>query len=74
MKATLEFCLPEEADEFQMASKAEDYYLVIWDTLQEIRKWLKYDENIDPKADEKLEKLQTFIYKELEDRGISDKF
>lgn len=36
MKAILEFNLPEEQLEFQMASKASDMYAALWDIAQEV--------------------------------------
>lgn len=35
-KATLEFSLPEEQEEFETATKAADYKLALWDVAQEI--------------------------------------
>lgn len=36
MKATLEFNLPEEQEEFETTVKASDYKLALWDIAQEV--------------------------------------
>jgi len=42
MKAILEFNLPEDAEEFNVASKSMDWALLAWDIDQMIRSLLKY--------------------------------
>ena len=41
-KATLEFNLPEEQDEFDLANNARKYHSVIWDLDQYLRNCVKY--------------------------------
>ena len=43
MKATLEFNLPEEQEEFAQAAAAHQAFMLIEDLLSEIRTKLKYD-------------------------------
>lgn len=43
MKATLEFNLPEDQEQFNVAVKAMDWALLAWDIDQSLRKLLKYD-------------------------------
>ena len=42
MKAILEFNLPEDNEEYNVASKAMDWSLLAWDIDQMIRSLLKY--------------------------------
>lgn len=46
MKAILEFKLPEEAEEFNLAVKGDKWYLTCFELDQELRKIIKYDENL----------------------------
>ena len=42
MKATLEFNLPEDNEEYNVASKAMEWSLLAWDIDQMVRSLLKY--------------------------------
>jgi hypothetical protein len=42
MKATLEFILPEEENEFKLATKGSDFFCALWDISQEVRNHDKY--------------------------------
>jgi hypothetical protein len=42
MKATLEFNLPEDQDDFQKASRANDLHYAIWEFDQWLRSQTKY--------------------------------
>jgi len=46
MKATLQFDLPEENDEFTLAIKGKKYWNAIYDFEDVLRKWWKYDDSI----------------------------
>ena len=46
MKAILEFNLPEDKQEFNLATKASDWWYVCWQMDQYLRKRLKYDNGI----------------------------
>lgn len=43
-KATIEFNLPEEREEYNHHNKANDYYLALWDISQQLRQWRKYED------------------------------
>jgi hypothetical protein len=45
MKATLEFNLPEDNEEFEIASKAMDWAILAWDIDQFIRNKIKYEQD-----------------------------
>ena len=45
MKAILEFNLPEDKEEFEVASKAMDWSILAWDIDQFIRNKVKYEQD-----------------------------
>ena len=47
MKAILEFNLPEDKEEFDVASRGMDWALLAWDMDQFIRNKIKYEQNRD---------------------------
>ena len=47
MKAILEFELPDDKVEFDAASKAMDWALLVWDIDQFIRNKIKYEQDRD---------------------------
>ena len=47
MKATLEFNLPEEEEQFDVATKAMDWALLAWDIDQFMRNKIKYEQDRD---------------------------
>jgi len=70
MKATLTFNLPEENDEFILATRGSNLYRAIWDYDQELRKLLKYG---DLPADlyDLYEKIRTQLHDHLEAHDVS---
>jgi hypothetical protein len=52
MKATIEFELPEDQDQYEIANNASKMYLALWDIKQLFRSKLKY--NSDGLNDEQL--------------------
>ena len=51
MKAILEFNLPEDKEAFEIASKAMDWSLVVWEIEQQLRRKLKYDNDFETPND-----------------------
>jgi len=60
MKATLEFDLPEEREEFDMASHAADYYSALCDIDNHLRSIVKYGDGPD-----EVIRLAEYIRREL---------
>lgn len=54
----LKFKLPEENDDFKLASSANDLYSVICDMDRKLRKYLKYDHNLTMKTKKILAELR----------------
>jgi hypothetical protein len=60
MKATLEFQLPEEQEEFDAANQGRDFKLLVWDIDQHLRNLVKH--GTPTEAERKMaETLRTMI-------------
>ena len=72
MKAILEFNLPEDKEDFEVASKAMDWSILAWDIEQYIRDRLKYQtEKLDTSsANKELELLRNELHELMEDNGL----
>ena len=69
-EAILRFILPEEKDDFVMASRAADYYLALYDIEQAIRSIWKYEDLTDDEND-LIEKVRAKFYDILDDHGVN---
>ena len=69
MKAILEFNLPEDEEQFNVASKGTDWALVVWDIDQLLRKKLKYEEHVRDTRNT-LEELRKTLNDMLADKGL----
>ena len=73
MKATLEFNLPEDKDDFELATKGGNWYSVVWDMDQWLRSQYKHMPDNDYSSDkynayfEARQKLNQII----NDNGVS---
>ena len=70
MKATLTFTLPEDQEQFQVASQAQEYYLALWDMDQWLRDRQKYDTAM-VSADEAIDRAREHLHEILSGRGLS---
>lgn len=70
MKAILEFDMPEDAGEHQLALFGGGYRAVIDSALNHIRKRLKYDLDNLCEAEAELTELRKLIYDEAETLGV----
>lgn len=64
MKATLEFTLPEEQYEFELAASASNLQARIDEALIHIRYRLKYEEGVSESVRQALEQVRTFLIEE----------
>ena len=62
MKATLEFNLPEETEEFNSAVNGHKWKSVVWYIDENIRQTLKYNETLTEKEYELVESIRDNIY------------
>lgn len=65
MKAILSFNLPADASEFERASHADDWYLAVYDIVDEIRRRVKYGG-----AGDEVEDLRAWVNNMLNERGL----
>lgn len=65
MKVQMIFDLPQEAEEYKLASNGSKYYCALWDILDLLREKRKYGE-----PSEEIEELSTKIYEILAERNI----
>lgn len=61
MKAVLEFNLPEDNDDFKLATRASKLFCIIWDLKNEVRKRWKYSEYKHDETSKEIEELYTAI-------------
>ena len=71
MKAKLEFNLPEDQDEFNAATKAMDWALLVWDLDQQCRDWIKYDNHNFKTLEDALQGMRVVIQEAMEEKGVT---
>ena len=69
MKATIEFNLPEEEEQFNAANKGMDWALLAWDVDQLLRDKLKYGKLL-PNTKAELEEIRDTLNEMLVDKGL----
>ena len=67
MKAILEFNLPEDKEEFDVAAKAMDWALVAWDIDDFIRNKIKYEQD----RDGVLQLVRNELNFQMEEKGLN---
>ena len=70
MKAILEFNLPEDQEEFDVATKAMDWSLLAWDIDQMIWSLLKYHPGEYETGEKALDHVREEIYNIMEEKGL----
>lgn len=70
MKAKLEFDLPEDEEQFNVASKAMDWALIAWDIEQQCRDWIKYDNHQFKSIEEALQGVRDIINEAMDEKGV----
>ena len=71
MKATLEFNLPEDRDAYELANKANNLHLVIWDFDQYLRNTLKHgSDEFKESEHETIEKIRKQLIDIMEDNDV----
>lgn len=71
MKAILEFNLPEEQDDFEVASKAYRYKISLEDFDNYLRARLKYEDISDEKIYECIENIRNKLHEILNENDAS---
>jgi hypothetical protein len=70
MKATLEFNLPEEEEEFNVANKGMNWALLANDLDQSIRSMLKYHPEEYKTGEQALEHIRSELHDIMAERGL----
>jgi len=71
MKAILEFDLPEDNEEFNLAVKASAMSVVIWGINSKLRGILKYDENISDETYKMVEEIKTHLFELINENDLN---
>jgi hypothetical protein len=69
MKATLEFNLPDDQNEFDMAVQSGNMYAALWDISQELRTLWKYEE-LSEEEWKMVDKIRNKFFEILDDSQI----
>ena len=69
MKATLEFNLPDDQNEFDLAVQGSKMYLALWDISKELRTLWKYEE-LSEEEWNMVERIRDKFYEILDDNQI----
>jgi len=71
MKAKLTFNLPEDQGQFNAATKAMEWALLVWDLDQQCRDWVKYDNHNFKDIQETLQGVRRIIYEAMIEKGVT---
>ena len=71
MKAILEFNLPEDKQDFNLATKASDWWYVCWRMDQYLRKRVKYNESITEDQREVYEDMRGELWRMMHESNVS---
>jgi hypothetical protein len=69
MKATLEFNLPDDQNEFDLAVQSGNMYAALWDISQELRTLWKYEE-LSEEEWKMVDKIRNKFFEILDDSQI----
>lgn len=70
MRATLQFNLPDDQHEYEVAVQAPKVQAFLWDFSQQLRTWYKYHHDFKS-ADDALDKIREEFYRLLNEHQIN---
>jgi hypothetical protein len=71
-KATIQYNLPEEQSEFDLANNASKYYSVLWDLDQYLRNFVKYpSDREDPILTDTMAKVRDELWKLMNEHNLN---
>jgi len=70
MKATLEFNIPEDNEEFNRAVKSADYYVCLFDLFQYLKREIKYNQQLSDIERNTFERIREEFNGILTENGI----
>ena len=71
MKATLEFNLPDDQDDFQDAVNGQKWRLMVWNFDQKLRSQLKYNDKLSPEQYKVYEEIRDLLWEKIGEEGLS---
>jgi hypothetical protein len=71
MEAILKFNIPEERDEFTLATKAGGLYSVLWDLDQYLRSIHKYGDGSNPEKEDFALKTREKLFEFMDENNVS---
>lgn len=71
MNAILEFNLPEDQEQFNVASKATELFLTLYEFDQKLRTLLKYHQKLTGEEYAVVDKLRDDLHTEMHENGIN---
>ena len=71
MKAILEFNLPEDKSDFNLAIKGSDWWYVCWQMDQYLRKKIKYDETLSEDVHNTYEDVRDELRRMMNESNVS---
>lgn len=72
MKAILEFNLPDDQDDFKMATNATSWYIVCWELDQELRAKTKYaSDDLSQEKYDAYQEIRDLLREYMSNRDIS---
>jgi hypothetical protein len=71
-KATIQYNLPEEQSEFDLANNASKYYSVLWDLDQYLRNFVKYpSDREDPILTDTMAKVRGELWRLMNEHNLN---
>ena len=70
MKATLEFNLPEDSEQFAVASNATSFYFALYDLDQKLRSWIKYDHDFED-VETALDEIRETLWNSMSEHNVN---
>jgi hypothetical protein len=71
MKATIEFNLPDDQEDFQDAVNGQKWRLMVWDFDQHLRSQLKYNDKLSEEQYKVYEEIRDMLYQKMNEDGLS---
>jgi hypothetical protein len=71
MKATLEFNLPDDREDFELATNGYKYYGVLWEFDQHLRAKIKYDEKLSEEVHDTYQEIREKLREYMNDSNLS---
>ena len=71
MKATIEFNLPDDQEDFQDAVNGQKWRLMVWNFDQNLRSQLKYNDKLSSEQYKVYEEIRDLLWEKIGEEGLS---